>query len=207
MRATQVLPANYHSIGTLDVAHDRRLLIIFNIAGVVLLGVSGWLFFRAIFLVRPSLATTGMGELSVSSPVQWITLIAAILALTALHIILHEAVHGIFFWIFTRSRPRFAFRWAYAYAAAPGWYIPRNPFFVTTLAPLVVLSLAGLLVIAVAPLAWVLPAWFIITMNASGAVGDLAVAAWLVRQPPDCLVQDRGDAVTLFIPANDDQIS
>lgn len=206
MRPTQVLPAGYHSIGTLDVAHDQRLLIILNIAGLFCLALGGWLFFRAAFWLRPQDAASGLGTLSVSTLAGWAALVAAILALTAMHIILHEAVHGIFFWIFTRARPRFAFRWAYAYAAAPGWYIPRNPFFVTTLAPLVVLSLAGLLVMAAAPAAWILPTWFVITMNAGGAVGDLAVAAWLARQPPGCLVQDRGDAVTFFLPSNDYQI-
>jgi hypothetical protein len=200
MRATQTLPNTYRKIGTLDVSASERLLLILNLAGLLMLAASGWLFFRAAIWLRATDAARAIQILQISTLPGWIGLIAAILALTALHIILHEAIHGVFFWVFTRSRPRFAFRWAYAYAAAPGWYIPRNPFFITTLAPLVVITLVGLLIFAAAPLGWLLPTWLVITMNAGGAVGDLAVALWLLRQPATCLAQDRGDAVTLFVP-------
>ena len=36
--------------------------------------------------------------------------------------------------------------------------------------------------------------------NGSGAVGDLAVFFWLMRQPSTCLAYDIGEAVTLYLP-------
>ncbi|MBE0696083.1 MAG: DUF3267 domain-containing protein, partial [Anaerolineaceae bacterium] len=115
-------------------------------------------------------------------------------------LIFHEAIHGIFFWIFTHSMPHFAFRGMYAYAAALGWYLSRNAFQATTLAPLILISLAALLVMRLIPSAGLLATWFIATMNASGAVGDILVALWIMRTTPRSLIQDRGDAVTLYLP-------
>lgn len=200
MNATQVLPASYRKIGTLDVSQNTRLLLIFNVVALVIMAIAGFLFFQAMFRLRSGPPFDGQQLLQVTGLSETVGLIAAVLGLTALHIVIHEAIHGVFFWIFTHSRPLFAFRWTYAYAAAPDWFIPRNPFLVTTLAPLILITLGGLILFKFAPVAWVLPTWFIITMNAGGAVGDMAVAGWLVRQPPTCLAQDRGDAVTLYLP-------
>jgi hypothetical protein len=64
----------------------------------------------------------------------------------------------------------------------------------------VLISLAGVVLFAFASPAWLLPTWFVLIMNAGGAVGDLFVAGWLICQPPGCFAQDRGDAVTLYVP-------
>jgi hypothetical protein len=200
MPVTRNLPDHYRKIGTLDVSQDPRLLLFLNVVGLILTLVAGWLFFLFAARLRPAAWSSALHTLQNRTVLAVIGLVAAILALLVFHILAHEAVHGLFFWLFTRSRPRFAFRWAYAYAAAPDWYISRDPFLITTLAPLILITMIGLLLIAFAPPGWLLPTWVVITLNAGGAVGDLAVAAWLLRQPRTCLAQDRGDAVTLFVP-------
>jgi hypothetical protein len=200
MIATRMLPDRYRKVGTLDVRQDQRLLVFLNLGGLLLMVIAGWLFFRFAAWLHPVELATAILPLNNRTSNAVIGLILGILILFIFHIILHEAIHGLFFWLFTHSRPLFAFRWAYAYAAAPDWYIFRNPFFIITLAPFVLITLVGLLIIAFAPAAYLLPTWFVITLNAGGAIGDLAVAAWLLRQPAACLAQDRGDAVTLYIP-------
>lgn len=199
MRATQILPSGYRSIGTLDINKNERLLLLLNLAGMAGLVASGWLFLKVLAWLRPYDSALAF-RFQLHSIAGIIFLTGSILGLLVFHIILHEAIHGVFFWLFTRSRPRFAFRWTHAYAAAPGWYIPRNFYLITALAPLVLISLAGILLFAFGPPAWLLPTWFVLMMNAGGAVGDLLVAGWLLRQPAGCLAQDRGDAVTLYVP-------
>jgi hypothetical protein len=203
MQATQTLPPGYRKLGTLDVSANQRLLLILNLIGLLIIGFSGWLFFRALLAVRPGDTARILQQVQKFTIAGTVELIAAIVALTIVYVILHEAIHGIFFWLFTRSRPLFAFRWSYAYAAAPDWYIPRNAFFITTLAPLVLITLAGLVLFYLVPAAWLAPIWYIIMMNAGGAVGDLAVAGWLLGQSSACLAQDRGDAVTLYVPVQE----
>ncbi len=200
MQATQTLPETYRKIGTLDVSHNRRLMLILNLLALVILVLSGWLFLRAMISLRPAAIAQSLVTIRIDSFLNWVILTGEVLILTALYVVLHEALHGIFFWVFTRTRPRFAFHWTYAYAAAPDWFIPRNRFLVTTLAPLVGITLLGLLIMTVAPAGWLLSIWYMVTMNAAGAVGDILVAIWLLRQPLTCLAQDCGDAVTLFVP-------
>lgn len=198
MQPTQTLPPNYVHSGTLDITKDTRLLVLLNVVGLALLAVGGWLFFIAIAALRPADAYSHFSILFSASLLETLFLIGAVLALTAVHILVHEAIHGIFFWWFTHTRPLFAFRWTHAYAAAPAWYLPRNHYLLTAVAPLVFISLAGLLIAAAVPASWLLPVWFILTSNAGGSVGDILVAGWLLRQPSDCLANDRGDAVSLY---------
>lgn len=198
MQPVQELPANYKKVGAIDITKDRRLLVLLNLLAVIGLVIAGWFFLRATAWLRPG----ALERLSfnMSSLTDVMALLAAAIVLLALHVILHEAIHGFFFWIFTRSRPQFAFRLTHAYAAAPDWYIPRNAYLVTSLAPLVLISLGALVLLRFAPATWFLPIWFVATMNAAGSVGDIGVAAWLLLQPPTCLANDKGDAVTLYKP-------
>lgn len=198
MRATQTLPASYRKNGTMDISKSEAILLLLNLIGLAAMVGFGFVFFKAIVWMRPREVASGIQLLQLTTSAGWLWIAVAVILLTLFHVILHEAIHGLFFWVFTRSRPKFAFRWAYAYASAPDWYIPRNPFLITTLAPFVLISLGGLALLGSAPVSWLLPTWFVITMNAGGAVGDLAVAIWLLTQPPDSLAQDKGDAVTLY---------
>jgi hypothetical protein len=198
MRATRTLPENYRPARSVDLHKDQKLLLYMNIAALVLLVFFGGLFFRAVLWLRAG-DLTGSFIFQGDTLIDWLVLPAWGLGLMAGNVILHEAIHGIFFWLFTGERPLFALRLSYAYAAAPGWYLPRNAYLVTGLAPFVVISLAGLALIASAPASWLAPVWFVATVNAAGAVGDLAVAVWLLQIPPDSFAQDRGDAVTLYV--------
>lgn len=116
-------------------------------------------------------------------------------------IVLHELIHGLGFWLFTRDRPAFGFKGLYAYAAAPRWYLPRNQHVVAGLAPLGVTSLAGLLLVPLVPPAPVGALVLILTLNAAGTIGDLVVMGWLLTRPATTLVRDGGDTFSLFAPA------
>ena len=200
MIATRQLPPGYQISGIIDISKDRRLMYLLNVLGLVMLPVSGWLFIQAMAWVRTGLPT-GEFNLGLSgSLLQILVTIFSALILIMADVVIHEAIHGVFFWLFTRARPVFAFRWTHAYAAAPDWYIARGPFVVTTLAPLIIISLAGIAAMRFVPVGWLTPIWFLLTFNAAGAIGDLLVFVWLLRQPSNSLVQDRGDAVTLYQP-------
>ena len=201
MQPTQSLPPGYHSIGSIDLKNNLRAILWLNLAGLGLFGVAGWAFTQALYLLRPTEAGVGLANaLNFRGISEILQSVLAFVVLYILMIVVHEAFHGLFFWIFTRQRPVFALSWAYAYAAAPGWYLPRNQYFVTAVAPLVGISLLALLVLAFAPPAWFLPALVVAVSNFAGAVGDIWVMIWLLRQPRTCYAQDRGDAVTLYLP-------
>ena len=199
MPATLHLPEGYRSIGTLDLTKNLRALVYMNIAGMVLLFGFYYLFSRAALWMRPEVALQGQSA-NFQGLGGTLTIILALFGIYAAVIVLHEAAHGIFMAWFTRTRPVFAFRGYYAYAAAPGWYFPRRQYMLVSLSPLVLLSLLGLVTLAFGPAGWFQPVILFMSFNGGGAVGDLAVFFWLLRQPSTCLAYDVGDAVTLFLP-------
>jgi hypothetical protein len=194
---TRTLPPDYAPRGSIDLSTNHTAMLALSIASVVALLVFGVLALYITALVRPDIAG---GEFSLGASELLIGLVA-VLVLTFLMIVVHELIHGLFFWLFTRERPTFGFKGAYAYAAAPDWYMPRNQYAVVGLAPLVLMTLAGLALLLVIPV-WAIPSLlFVVVTNAAGAVGDIAVVGWLLLQPRATLVNDIGDAVTLYRPA------
>lgn len=195
LRPTRHLPKDYVLAAAFS-ARDRRTLLRMNLAGLLLLIFSGWLFTALALRLRPRETAAAL-----SFEFEGAGLIAAVggvLLLTALMLVLHEAIHGLGFWLATGSRPRFGLGRGYAYAAAPEWYLPRSRYLWIGLAPLLVISALGIALIALGPPELIVPALLVAVMNASGAVGDLWVAYLLLRQPGEMLANDRGDEVRFY---------
>ncbi len=192
----QTLPPHYQRHAALDLSQNKTALIGLNIASVILFFAAGWLVLQIVPLLRPhetdqtvSLRGTDMLVISV-----------ALIVLVVFQMVLHELIHGLFFWIFTRDRPVFGFKGLYAYAAAPNWYVPHTQHLIVGLAPLVLITLVGFALIAVVPLAVVPLLVLLIVINAAGAVGDITIVVWEAVQPRGTLVHDTGDAITLYRP-------
>jgi hypothetical protein len=193
----KTLPPDYAPRGSIDLSTNQKAMFALSIASIVALLVFGVLALAITAMLRPDV-TAGQFSFGISDLL--IGLIA-MLVLTFFMIVAHEVIHGLFFWLFTRERPIFGFKGAYAYAAAPDWYMPRDQYAIVGLAPLVLITLAGFALLSVIP-AWAIPSLlFVVVTNAAGAVGDIAVVGWLLLQPRTTLVNDIGDAVTLYHPA------
>jgi hypothetical protein len=191
MNALQHLPPDYHLAWKIDLAKNVMLMLALNLAGIVLLVPAFWLFGRLVVLVRGVSAWNVPGDES-------LLILMLVLAGYALTLIVHEGFHGLFFWLYTRSRPVFALKWSYAYAAAPDWFIPKRQYWLIGLAPLIGVSLLGVLLLPVLPETWLLPWLVAVASNVAGAVGDMYVVARLAFAPADTLVNDRGDAIAFY---------
>jgi hypothetical protein len=200
MHATKILPSNYHHQRTLDLSGSRIVLWL-NLAAIPLLFIFGWLFGRAMVLLRSTnpFPNGAWGLFTTFSGLGLIVLLLSILFM----LVFHELVHGIFFWIFTRERPRFAFKGGYAFAAAPEWYLPNSQYIIVGLSPLVVISILSILTVAFVPSSVVPYLLFIATFNAAGALGDMIVVGWVLKQSNTILVKDQGDKFSSFAPGND----
>jgi hypothetical protein len=196
MKATQYLPDQYQEQTNLDLSQDRRLMLLLNILGLILLIPWGWLFLQLFGMIRPDAGTLsieigGLGTLLLT--------MLLFLATIVLVVTLHELVHGLFFWWFTGKRPHYGTGAGYAYAAAPpGWYLPRQQYFIVALAPLFVISIVGLALLPLLPSAAFIYLFAALLFNAVGSVGDLVVVGWLLQRPPHTLVQDSGPAITIY---------
>ncbi|GEM_PF-525810 len=195
--STQTLLDGYTRTAEINLAKNKGLAVLLNIVGLfisILAFVLMGLFTRFVrpgafsdaFIFKVDLAT--MGQLLV------------LVILVAVSLVVHELIHGFFFWVFTRSRPVYALHLAYAYAAAPGWYIPVRQYWIIGLAPLLLIDLAGLLLILLASPAWILLLVFLVAFNTGGSVGDMWVILNSLLKSPACMVNDVGDGVTFYEP-------
>ena len=198
-KAVKDLPENFQLQHTLDLNKNVKLAIGLNVASLVFFVGFGFLFYWLLSILRPGLIfegeflTTG---LLVSDSI-WLQFLVFALVYLGM-IVLHEALHGAFFWIYTRERPKFGFKGLYAYAGAPDWYLAKKPYLVVGAAPLALISLAGFGAMLMVPPAWVFPILLFITLNASGAVGDIYAFFWILPKPNEILVRDFGDRMQVY---------
>jgi len=198
VKPTLIPPETYELKGSLDLLKNKQLALVINVVAAILLVFFGWFFLSILRFIRPDYV--GVLTQLISDLGDVFKVLGVLLAITLVMVLVHEGLHGLFFWLITHHRPTFGFRGYYAFAAAPGWYIPRNPYLLVSLAPFVLITVIGLGLIAVVPYGFIPPLLLLISMNAAGAVGDLMVVAWLLGKPAWFLVQDYGDGVSLYGP-------
>jgi hypothetical protein len=195
--STQTLPDGYIRTVEINLAKDKGLAVLLNIVGLfisILAFILTGLFtrfarpapFSEVFIFKADLST--MGQLLV------------LVVFVVVSLVVHELIHGFFFWLFTRSKPVYALHLAYAYAAAPDWYIPVRQYWIVGLAPLVLIDLAGLLLVLLASPGLILLIIFLVAFNTGGSVGDMWIILNSLCKSPACLVNDVGDGVTFFEP-------
>ena len=199
MFAVRSPPIQYTILKVLDLA-SRPVVILLNLAAIPLVPIF-YLFFdllRSMILPDHAFSLLTVSETLTFSLWQLLVIILGLI----LMVIIHELIHGLFFWIYTHERPVFAFKTAYAFAAAPEWYIRRNAYFLIGLAPLIMIS------VILVPLATLLPpssaavVLLIAAMNAAGSLGDIVVVTWILFHPADSYIQDHGDRFYLFLPTH-----
>lgn len=197
MQATRVLPTSYGERGAISLKENRGLLVALNLLAIP------WAILCAVFLLYMA-GTIGSLPRSRSVTLTATDMLLWLLGLTlvvVVALVLHELTHGLFFWLVTRSRPTFGFKGWYAYAAAPGWYIPRAPFLAIGLAPLLLLSSLGLLILPFVPSPASILLLFALFVNATGAIGDLYMVVRLLFAARDTLIEDQGEGIRWFAPA------
>ena len=208
MRATTTVPADYHLQSTIDLSKRRKALAGAIVIGIILLFAVGWLLLQFTEFVRPSglegtpfddiLTTTPDGNTAVTLPFPVILGGAAAFVLVML---IHELVHGLFYWRFSGQRPTLGLKGPYVYVAAPpDYYFPRNQYLMVGVAPFVLLTLVGTLLAAFAPPIALPTLIFFVAFNAAGSAGDLLMSAYLLHYSADTLMQDHGTSVMVYGP-------
>jgi len=199
MKPTQTLPPKYTLAWTVDIKHNLRLNIILNVLGLAWMGLAGLLLTGSVQRLRDDFSISfqmggSMGNLLITSGL----ILAAVLAI----LVVHELVHGLFFWIFSGHKPEFGFGPGYAYAAMPDWFYPKWQYLVVGLSPLVLITAVGLGASVLIPLEWLWVVLIAIIFNAGGAIGDMYVCLRLAREHKKVLIKDTGDGFQLYRQAD-----
>jgi hypothetical protein len=195
VHALKNIPENYHSHKTLSLSNPRSVLWL-NLAAILLLVFYGWLFTYLIDIFRPLNQIRG-GLLGLFSSISILELLFCILSIIFM-LALHELIHGIFFWLFTRELPKFALKPGYAFAAAPDWYLPKLQYIMVGLSPFIIISTSCIILALFAPSNLIPYLLIIATFNAAGSLGDLIVVGWVINQPSTILIKDEGDVFSSY---------
>lgn len=200
IQPTRSLPSHYSLLRKLDISEGKNLLVM-NLWAVVLFVLSLIGFNRLGNAIQPGSLGASF-SFSTKRLLDLLIFLGILLAVTVVMLFVHEGFHGLCFWIFTKSRPIFAFKGYYAYAAAPDWYLPKGQYLVTGLAPLVGITVICVALMFVLPAAWMRPLYWMLVFNTSGAAGDLWMVWRLLRSPRGVLARDQGDVLEFFAPGN-----
>jgi hypothetical protein len=193
LRATNIRTDNAVLVYSLNLVKDKRAFWLLQITAMVCFFIFGFLFLCWTIWLRPALLDT----LSTGVEITIQGLLGLIIGLV-ISILLHEILHGAFFWIYSRNRPKFGVRAGYAYDASPGWFYPRQQYLVIALAPFVLLSILGMVLVLVIPFAALASILFGMVANAAGAAGDIWIAAIVILERRNIVIEDIGDAVNLY---------
>ncbi len=193
MNPTKSLPETHTLAWAVDMKKDARLNWTLQVLGMGWFMVAGWILWQIVAFLRP-----GYVFKIDFDGAQTLLLLGVVLLVIFVTLILHELVHGFFFWLFTKEMPQFGVGPGYAYAAAPDWYFPKGKYLVIGLAPLVVLTVFGLIAIALAPVGWVAILFLAIVFNAGGAVGDLYICIRIGVEAQNVWIKDKGDGFEVY---------
>ena len=199
--STTQLPDRYQLLKEINLSKNTGLMVVLSIASIGLFFLFGFGVMWLMSFIRPEITQTGfVFSIGTGGFGSFFYFLITILGVTLVMIVIHEAIHGAFFKAFTGGKIKYGFKGMYAFAAAPDWYIPKLPYMVVSLAPLVIITVLCLAALLVVQTGWILPIFLLLTMNGSGAVGDLYVFFWLMGQREDVLIQDFGDHMKVFAP-------
>lgn len=205
--AMNTLPPGYSQQAVVDPAQNPGSMVIAILAGIVLLFTTSWLLVQFTDSLRPgALAGIRLGDILATADNGYALnvpfgLIRDFVLALILVLIIHELVHGLFYWWLSGRRPRFGLHGAFLYAAAPeGVYFARNRFLIVGVAPLLCLTLLGLPLILIAPAPLVPILLFFLTFNAAGSAGDMLIMGRLLSFSADTVMEDSDTAIIVYGP-------
>ena len=189
MKACRTLPEGYREIYSVDMEGDKKLAVIIN--GLALL-IAAVMTVPMIFIV-PIGTLLEDNQTEAQGVIKMLTLVVGIV----LYMVLHEAVHGIAMKYYGCKKVRFGLKGPYAFAATDD-YLPRKPYIVIALAPIVVWGVVFAAMNLLVPTGWFWVVYILQICNISGAAGDLYISLKLRKLPDDILVQDSGVSMRVF---------
>jgi hypothetical protein len=193
----QEVPHGYVLSSSLELSKRWFLTGILSVGSIVLIYPFFGVFLRILACIRPELETL---NLALGGAIELLVAFALLMIGTLGLIVIHESVHGLFFWVFSKKRPVFGFKVLFAYAGAPGCYFTKAQFLIIAIAPLFCMSVVGVGLFLVFPASWLSALILALAFNAAGSIGDLAVCIWLLLKPKKLLANDTGIEFRIYLP-------
>lgn len=168
--ATKNLPEGHIKVWSLEV-RDWQTMIALQSAGLLWTLVFGYFLWHTIEAVRPD----GISHIYMAMFNNGWLNITKLIVTVIVFVWLHEITHGIFFWLFTKEKPKINFNILYASCAMPGWYLPTWQYIISATAPFVILTIVGMIMLKFISLVLIPYLFLGLILNGGGSIGDLFV--------------------------------
>ncbi len=181
------LPEGYSESGRFDLDNDKKLAVRVNMNGLITM-----LPFAVVLLIM----YINGGGVSFDMNIQkWLFfMFAAVIAM-----LLHEAIHGLFFKIFApKSKVKFGAEGSFLYAGNPDVYYSKAAFIVIGLSPAVLITLALAASLFFLDGSYFYIFYMVMAIHFGGCVGDFMAAITISKLPKDVLVCDTGLKMTYY---------
>lgn len=192
---TRELPDGYVITTRINLKENLGLALRLNLAAFGVLLITGLGLIQLLKIRKPDLFPRDGFAIDLGTSLSSAAIVIVVMVIVLL---VHEAIHGFFFWSATGTRPVFGLHLSYAYAAAPDWYIPSLTYLWIGLSPLILIDIGLFLWMMVAPAGLILYLAVAFLMNTSGSVGDLWILYTLLKLRRPTMVRDLGDEVVLY---------
>lgn len=184
MKTCVELPSGYEQILQIDLQKDKKLAIIVNVIAFVIM---------IAMVFSGHIYVSFLEFIDLADLLQW----GVILVGFIIYMVLHELVHGVVMWVYSKQKPFYGFTGMYAYAGSNA-YFNKKHYLVIALAPIVVWGIVLLILNLIFKEKWFWIIYFLQMMNISGAAGDLYVTCRFSKLPKDILVKDIGVNMTVY---------
>lgn len=184
MNSYTTLPEDYRELEHVDLQKDKKMAFLVNAIGVVIMVITA-------IIGHMIVPFTEFYRMDGILPM--IVMLVGVI----LYMVLHELVHGIFMWHYSKQKPFYGFTGMYAYAGS-NCYFNKKSYIVIALAPIVIWGIVLLALNLIFQETWFWVIYFIQICNLSGAAGDLYVSYRFSKLPKDILINDIGVSMTIY---------
>ncbi len=204
--ATQVLPPSYSLYRHFDETKYKKVTWVVILLGGLVFWVSFAFFNNLAGVLRPEYQIVERLHFQLSA--ERLIALFRVLLPVALVLILHECIHAVILWLYTKKRPTFVTTFEGIGGIAvkmPSWYLSRNAFLITDLAPVCLITLAVPFLFLVVPRAVINTLVFCAALNLAGSLSDIVSSIYIYSQPATAYLTTNGylfhDQEPLSVPS------
>jgi hypothetical protein len=191
--ATQVLPPSYSLYHHFDETKYKKASWVVILLGGLVFWVSFVVFNSLAGMLRPDYQTVERLHFQLS--MERLTALFRVLFPTLLVLVLHECIHAALLWFYTKERPSFIATLNGIGGIAvrmPCWYLSRNAFLITNLAPVCLMTLAVPFLILVVPRTTINILVFCAALNLAGSLSDIVSSVYIFSHPATTYLDTNG---------------
>jgi hypothetical protein len=190
VKSTQTLPSAYILYINFRPTKWRKTNWVLYLLGIALAWLSYSFLRRLAEILRPDFQPH---PLQFQTPtLERLGAILVLAGILAIVFAVHELIHAIFLYFFTRYFPSLVAGAGGLAIRLHGWYIPRDEFLIANLAPFVVITLLGVFLLPAVPQSDISLIVFFTAMNIAGSIFDIFSSAYLFLHPPSIYLETEG---------------